>query len=96
MCQAKFYIILLALVCNPSFAFPQDWQAGDWQAITKPPSSAGQQQSYDWSSKSSEGGEDDWGGDEEIEMIPNEILEQNKVRSYKETHKTEFSKQMWR
>ena len=65
-----FCIVFFVVICNPSSAFPQGWP--------EKPSSGWQKQADDWKSKSSEGR--GWGGDEDAEMIPSEILEENKVK----------------
>ena len=69
MCQTTFCsIVLLVVMCNQIAAFPQGWP---------------KQSSFDWKagkSSQSEGGGDALTGDEDAEMIPSEILEQNQVR----------------
>ena len=66
MFRTTLCILFLVVICNLSSAFPQGW-----------PEKTFQKQEDDWKSKSSEGR--GYGGDSDAEMIPSEILEQNKV-----------------
>ena len=70
MFRTTFYISCLVVISKPSSAFPQGWP--------EKTSSGWQKQAEDWKTKSSEGR--GLGGDEDAEMIPSEILEQNKVK----------------